>query len=118
MNHTPRIRTVVSCTLLVVTLVAGATACGGPDGDPLSLKAHDAADLISFNGPAKDEKADPDKPLEVSVKDDDAKITDVTAVDTEGRHLAGSSTRTGSDGTPPPARRGHPIHRQGLHRER
>ncbi|KPC79714.1 L,D-transpeptidase [Streptomyces sp. NRRL S-4] len=89
MNHTPRIRTVVSCTLLVVTLVAGATACGEPDGDPLSLRSHDAADLVSFNGPSKDEKADPDKPLEFTVKDDDAKITDVTAVDTEGRHLAG-----------------------------
>lgn len=89
MNHTPRIRTLVSCTLLVVTLVAGATACGEPDGHPLSLKPHDAADLVTFNGPSKDEKADPDKPLEVTVKDDDVRITDVTAVDTEGRHLAG-----------------------------
>ncbi|MEU9060026.1 Ig-like domain-containing protein [Streptomyces sp. NPDC048430] len=89
MNHTPRIRTVVSCTLLVVTLVAGATACGEPDGHPLSLKPYDAADLVSFNGPSENEKADPDKPLEVTVKDDDAKITDVTAVDREGRHLAG-----------------------------
>ncbi|MFJ2574852.1 Ig-like domain-containing protein [Streptomyces halstedii] len=89
MNHTPRIRTVVSCTLLVVALVAGATACGEPDGHALSLKPYDAADLISFNGPAKDQKADPDKPIEVTVKDDDARITDVTAVDTEGRRLAG-----------------------------
>lgn len=89
MNHTPRIRTVVSCTLLVVALVAGATACGEPDGHALSLKPYDAADLISFNGPAKDQEADPDKPIEVTVKDDDARITDVTAVDTEGRRLAG-----------------------------
>lgn len=62
MNHTPRIRTVVSCTLLVVTLVAGATACGEPDGHSLSLKPYDAADSISFNGPAENKKADPEKP--------------------------------------------------------
>lgn len=95
MNHTPRIRTVVSCTLLVVTLVAGATACGEPDGHPLSLKPHDAADLVTFHGPSKGEKADPDKPLEVTVKDDDVRITDVTAVDTQGRHLAGELAADG-----------------------
>ncbi|WP_329036618.1 Ig-like domain-containing protein [Streptomyces sp. NBC_00178] len=89
MNHTPRIRTVVSCTLLVVALVAGATACGEPDGHQLSLRPYDAADHVSFNGPSGNKKADPDKPLEFTVKDDDVTITDVTAVDTEGRHLAG-----------------------------
>ncbi|MHC3459341.1 L,D-transpeptidase [Streptomyces flavovirens] len=96
MNHTPRIRTVVSCTLLVVTLVAGATACGEPDSRQLSLKPYDAAEDISFNGPSeKEKKADPDKPIEVTVKGDDARITDVTAVDTEGRHLAGELDANG-----------------------
>ncbi|WP_299530938.1 Ig-like domain-containing protein [uncultured Streptomyces sp.] len=95
MNHTPRIRTVVSCTLLVVTLAAGATACGESDGHPLSAKPFDAADQVSFNAPDDSRKVDPDKPLEVTVKDDDGRITDVTAVDADGRHLAGELTADG-----------------------
>ncbi|WP_326697105.1 Ig-like domain-containing protein [Streptomyces sp. NBC_01754] len=95
MNHTPRIRTVVNCTLLVVTLVAGATACGEPGSDQLSLKPYDAAEDISFNGPSEKQKADPDQPIEVTVKGDDARITDVTAVDTEGRRLAGELDANG-----------------------
>lgn len=89
MSHTPRIRPVVSCTLLVVTLVAGMTACGESDSHPLAAKPYDAADEISSNTPDGGEKVDPDKPLEVSVDGDDGRITDVTAVDGEGRHLAG-----------------------------
>jgi lipoprotein-anchoring transpeptidase ErfK/SrfK len=88
MNRTPRIRPVVSCTLLAITLAAGATACGG-SAHPLAEKPYDAADEISSNAPEGDEKADPDKPLEVTVDDGDGRITDVTAVDTTGRHLAG-----------------------------
>ncbi|MFD7868310.1 Ig-like domain-containing protein [Streptomyces sp. NPDC057682] len=89
MNHTPRIRPVVSCTLLVVTLIAGATACGDSDGHPLSAQPFDAADEIASSIPDGGEKIDPDKPLEVTVDGDDGRITDVTAVDGEGRHLAG-----------------------------
>ncbi|MFE7403714.1 Ig-like domain-containing protein, partial [Streptomyces sp. NPDC057557] len=89
MNHVPRFRPVVSCTLLVVTLVAGVTACGGSNGHPLAAKPYDAADEISSNVPEGDEKADSDKPLEVTVNDDDGRITDVSAVDATGRHLAG-----------------------------
>ncbi|MFC9863890.1 MULTISPECIES: L,D-transpeptidase [unclassified Streptomyces] len=95
MNHTPRIRTVVSCTLLVVTFVAGAAACGEPDGHPLSEKPYDAGDQVTFNGPSEGERTDPDKPLEVTVKDDDVRITDVSAVDTGGRHLAGELAADG-----------------------
>ncbi|MFB7560886.1 L,D-transpeptidase [Streptomyces brevispora] len=89
MNHTPRIRPVVSCTLLAVTLVAGMTACGQSDSHPLAAKPYNAADEISSNAPDGGEKVDPDKPLEVSVDGDDGRITDVTAVDTTGRHVAG-----------------------------
>lgn len=89
MNHTPRFRPVVSCTLLVVTLVAGVTACGGSNSHPLAAKPYDAADEISSNVPEGDGKADSDKPLEVSVDGDDGRITDVSAVDAIGRHLAG-----------------------------
>ncbi|MFB7915104.1 Ig-like domain-containing protein [Streptomyces sp. NPDC056061] len=88
MDHTPRIRPVVSCTLLVVTLVAGAVACGGSGGHPLAAQPYDAADEISSNLPDGDTKVDSDRPLEVGVKDD-GRLTDVTAVDTTGRHLAG-----------------------------
>ncbi|SED85885.1 Lipoprotein-anchoring transpeptidase ErfK/SrfK [Streptomyces sp. 2131.1] len=89
MNHTLRIRPVVSCTLLAATLVAGAAACGDSDGHPLSGQPFDAADEISFNTPDGGKKVDPDKPLEIRVDADDGRITDVTAVDAAGRHLAG-----------------------------
>ncbi|WP_327269776.1 Ig-like domain-containing protein [Streptomyces sp. NBC_01218] len=95
MNDTPRIRSVVSCTLLVVTLVAGATACGDSEGHPLSAKPFDAADQVSFNGHAPNGKADPDKPLEVTVKGDEGRITDVTAADSTGRRLAGELAADG-----------------------
>ncbi|MCS0604060.1 Ig-like domain-containing protein [Streptomyces sp. LP11] len=95
MNHTPRTRTVVSCTLLVTALGAGVTACGA-DGNPLSAKPYDAADLISFSGPTDTGKqADPDKPLEVDVKDE-GRITDVTAQDSTGRYVAGELAADGS----------------------
>ncbi|MDN3020776.1 Ig-like domain-containing protein [Streptomyces sp. S.PB5] len=94
--RSPRTRTVISCALLVVALTAGATACGG-DGNPLSAAPYDAADQIAFNGPSGDgEKADPDKPLEVTAEDDDGRITDVTAMDATGRHVAGELSADGS----------------------
>lgn len=75
MNHIPRTRTVVSCVVLVTALGAGITACGS-DGDPLSATPYDAAGLISFNAPTQvGERADPDKPLEISVKDEGASPT-------------------------------------------
>lgn len=96
MNHTPRIRPVVSCTLLVATLVAGAAACGEPDSHPLAAQPYDAADEVSSNAADGAEKVDPDKPLEVSVDGDDGRITDVAAVDAEGRHLAGELDADGT----------------------
>ncbi|QHA04208.1 L,D-transpeptidase family protein [Streptomyces broussonetiae] len=96
MNHTPRTRTVVSCTLLVTALGAGVTACGS-DGNPLSARPYDAADLISFSGPAGEGKrVDPDKPLEITVNDDDGRITDVTVQDATGRYVAGELAADGS----------------------
>jgi lipoprotein-anchoring transpeptidase ErfK/SrfK len=94
MSHAPRTRTVVSCTLLVIALVAAATACSS-DGHPLSAPPYDATDQISFSGPVGDrEKADPDKPLEVTAEDG-GRITDVTARDTAGRYLAGELSADG-----------------------
>ncbi|MEU8982876.1 Ig-like domain-containing protein [Streptomyces sp. NPDC048309] len=99
MNHSPRIRMVVSCTTLVVAVGASVTACGS-DGHPLSAKPYDAAGQISFNGPTGDsrkaEKVDPDKPLEITATGDDGRITDVTATDVSGRYVVGELAADGS----------------------
>ncbi|MFE5947586.1 Ig-like domain-containing protein [Streptomyces sp. NPDC056480] len=95
MNDTPRIRTVLSCTLLAVTVTAAASACGGSDGHPLSARAYDAADQLAVSAPSDGAKADPEKPLEITAKGEDGRITDVTAVDASGRHLAGELTADG-----------------------
>ncbi|MBX7465365.1 MULTISPECIES: Ig-like domain-containing protein [Streptomyces] len=96
MSHAPRIRTVVSCTLLVLSLGVGATGCGGSDGNPLSAKPYDAAGQVAYNGPAGSQKADPDKPLEITAKSKEGRLTDVTAVDGNGRYLAGELAADGS----------------------
>ncbi|MEU6768724.1 Ig-like domain-containing protein [Streptomyces sp. NPDC046853] len=96
MSHSPRIRTVLSCTLLVSALGVGTTACGSSDGHPLSAKPYDAAGQIAFNGPVGTQKADPDKPLEVTAKGEDGRITDVTATDANGRYLAGELAADGA----------------------
>ncbi|QCX76094.1 Putative L,D-transpeptidase LppS precursor [Streptomyces sp. YIM 121038] len=96
MSHSPRIRTVLSCTLLVVAVGTVTTACGA-GGHPLSAKPYDAAGQIAFNGPAGSSgKADPDKPLEVTAQGDDGRITDVTATDEQGRYVAGELSADGT----------------------
>ncbi|WP_137989835.1 L,D-transpeptidase [Streptomyces vilmorinianum] len=95
MNDTPRIRTVPICTLLALTVTAGATACAGSQGHPLSARPYDAERQISFNAPEDGKKADPDKALEITAKGTDGRITDVTAVDATGHHLAGELTADG-----------------------
>ncbi|MGW1723640.1 Ig-like domain-containing protein [Streptomyces sp. NPDC002306] len=96
MSHAPRPRTVVSCTLLVIALCAGVTACGS-DGNPLSARPYDAAEEIAFNGPSDvRKKADPDKPLEITAEGSDGRLTDVTAVDAAGRYVAGELSADGS----------------------
>ncbi|MEU0942024.1 Ig-like domain-containing protein [Streptomyces canus] len=96
MNHAPRTRTVVSCTMLVIALGISTSACGS-DGNPLAATPYDAADQIAFNAPSGDgKKADPDKPLEVTAEDDDGRITDVTATDATGRRVAGELSTDGT----------------------
>ncbi|WP_282691851.1 Ig-like domain-containing protein [Streptomyces sp. CC208A] len=94
MNDTPRIRTVLSCTLLALTVTAGAAACAGSEGHPLSASPYDAADQITFEA-ADGTRLDPEKPLEITSKGDEGRITDVTATDAAGRHLAGELTADG-----------------------
>ncbi|ASQ94137.1 Ig-like domain-containing protein [Streptomyces sp. 11-1-2] len=91
MSHTPRSlrsRAVLTCALLVAPLIAGVSGCAGSP-DPLSAKPYDAADQISFSGDGDGRKADPDKPLEVTAKGGDSRITDVTATDAGGRYVRG-----------------------------
>ncbi|MFF4013743.1 Ig-like domain-containing protein [Streptomyces sp. NPDC001843] len=95
MSTSAHTRTVISCALLVAALGAGVTACGS-HGSPLADEPYDAADQISFNGlPDDGKKADPDKPIEVTAQGD-GRITDVTAVDATGRHVAGELAADGS----------------------
>ncbi|HEY9373124.1 L,D-transpeptidase [Streptomyces sp.] len=96
MNDTPRIRTVLSCTLLAAAVTAAAGGCSGTDGHPLSAKPYDATSEVSFNIPSGSKKADPHKPLEVTAKGGDGRIADVTAVDEAGRHLAGELSADGA----------------------
>ncbi|MFE4593972.1 L,D-transpeptidase [Streptomyces laurentii] len=95
MNDTPRTRTARSCTLLVIAVTVAATACAGPAERPLRARPYDAAAQIAFNAPAAGKKADPDKPLEISAKGDEGRITDVSAIDETGHHLAGDLTADG-----------------------
>ncbi|RII18223.1 putative L,D-transpeptidase LppS precursor [Streptomyces sp. YIM 130001] len=96
MSHSPRIRTVLSCTLVVVALGAGAAGCGSSDGHPLSAQPYDAAGQVDFNGPSEGKKADPDKPIEVTAQGEDGRITDVTATDAAGRYVAGELSADGT----------------------
>ncbi|GAA2514260.1 L,D-transpeptidase [Streptomyces longisporus] len=96
MNHSPRTRTVVSCTLLLIALGAGGTACSS-GGNPLAGKPYDATDQVSLNGlkGGDGKKADPDKALEVTAGDG-GHLTDVTATDAAGRFVAGELSADGT----------------------
>ncbi|MCS0636335.1 Ig-like domain-containing protein [Streptomyces sp. LP05-1] len=96
MSQTPRIRTTFCCTVLVVAAGASATACGGPDGHPLAMKPYDAARQVAFNTPADNRKAELGAPLEITSRGGGSRITDVSAVDSAGRHLAGELSADGS----------------------
>ncbi|MFE0422589.1 Ig-like domain-containing protein [Streptomyces sp. NPDC058953] len=95
MNHTPRFRTALRCSLLLVSLGAVAIACGEADPDPLTTKPYDAAKQVTFNTPHGSTKVDPDKPLEVTVKRDEGRIMDVSVTDDTGHHLAGELSADG-----------------------
>lgn len=95
MNHTPRFRTALRCSLLLVSLGAVAIACGESAPDPLTVKPYDAAKQITFNTPLGGTRVDPDKPLEVTVQREEGRITDVTVTDDTGHHLAGELSADG-----------------------
>ncbi len=82
----PRRRIPLRVALIAAPLAVGLTACGG-DGNPLAASPHDAAAKVSF-GAARGGKANPAKPLEVSVGGG-SQITDVTTTDATGRYVSG-----------------------------
>lgn len=91
-------RTAFGCALLLAPLMVGITACGGATPAAVVSSPYDAAGQLSF-GPAEGDRqmeVDPAVPLKVSTKDEDARITDVTAVDAAGRMVSG---RLSADGT-------------------
>ncbi|KPI05138.1 ErfK/YbiS/YcfS/YnhG family protein [Actinobacteria bacterium OV450] len=95
MKHSPRLWTVVGCSVLVASLGAGATGCG-PGENPLSARPYDAGDQVVFNQPPGGRPVDPERPLEITAKGTGgSRITDVTAVDTQGRRLAGELSAKG-----------------------
>lgn len=71
----------------------GLTACGS-GGNPLAAPPYDAAATVAY-GVAGGGKADPAKPLEVSVKHDGTRITDVIATDAAGRYVRGELSADG-----------------------
>lgn len=90
-------RTAFGCALLLAPLMVGLTACGGTTR-PTADSPYDAAGELSF-GAAEGERrmeVDPTVPLRVSVRDEDARITDVTAVDAAGRIVSGELSEDGS----------------------
>ncbi|MFF4405610.1 Ig-like domain-containing protein [Streptomyces sp. NPDC001262] len=86
MSHSSR-STAALCSLLVIALAAGGTACGG-SSNPLADKPYDATGQVSLVGAEDGHKADPGKPLEVRADGSD-RITDVTATDAAGRYVKG-----------------------------
>ncbi|MGK5628372.1 Ig-like domain-containing protein [Streptomyces sp. URMC 123] len=93
MSHVLRRGPVLGCALLLAPL-ALTTGCAA-DGHPLSAKPYDAARQISVAGLDGGRKVDPNKPLEITAKGDDGRITDVTATDAAGRHIRGELSGDG-----------------------
>lgn len=75
--------------------MAALAACGG-GGDPLAATPYDATSQVLYAGAASKKPVDPDKPLEISIKGDGHRITDVIATDAAGRYVRG---KLSADGT-------------------
>lgn len=79
--------------IAISPLAVGLAACSS-GGNPLAAPPYDAPAKVAF-GTGAGGRADPTKPLKVSVTDDGSHITDVTATDNAGRYLRG---RLSADG--------------------
>jgi len=88
----------MACALTLAPLAGGLAACSSEPGDPLAGAPYDAADQVAVNALDSGNSGgtvDSSKPLEVTVKDGEGKITDVTAVDAVGRFVSGKLSDDG-----------------------
>ncbi|GAB3972454.1 L,D-transpeptidase [Streptomyces sparsus] len=86
-------RLTLSCALMLAPVMV-LTACGDSP-HPLAAEPYDASDQVAVNA-GGDRPLDPERPLEVTAEGDEGQITDVLAVDRDGRYVAG---RLSADGT-------------------
>lgn len=91
-----RRRIALGCTLIISPLMAGMAAYGG-DTHRLASAPFDALGELSFghSAAALASGVDPDQPLEVSAEPGAGRITDVEAVDSAGRRVAGELSPNG-----------------------
>ncbi|MTE18704.1 L,D-transpeptidase family protein [Streptomyces sp. TRM43335] len=92
----------MTCFLILVPLAVGPAACGSDDKTQ-DAAPHDATAHVVLSIDEESRAADPDKPLEITARDDH-RITDVRAVDAAGRRLTGELSADGTrwrSATPP-----------------
>lgn len=94
-SNTSNRRRALAGALTLIPMAVGLAACGTDEGDPLASAPYDAAAQISVNTGEDGGAVDPRKHLEVSTTGGEAQITDVTAVDAAGRHVAGKLSADG-----------------------
>ncbi|MDF3288540.1 L,D-transpeptidase [Streptomyces silvisoli] len=78
----------LSYLALLAPLAAELTACGG-SGNPLAAAPYDAAGQVSYSTGDGSRQVDPNRPLDISIKGDGNRITDVTATDAAGHFVRG-----------------------------
>ncbi|MEU6345115.1 Ig-like domain-containing protein [Streptomyces sp. NPDC046977] len=84
----------MAIALVTAVVAAPLAACSG-DGDPLAKAPYDASGDVVWAAGTGTKKADPGKPLEITVKGDGKRITDVTATDASGRFIRGRLSEDG-----------------------
>jgi lipoprotein-anchoring transpeptidase ErfK/SrfK len=89
------VRRVPPALALLALLAAGLSACDVRGGNPLAASPYDATGQITSSAADGSHRVDPNKPLEVNVKGDGARITDVITTDATGRFLAGELSADG-----------------------
>jgi lipoprotein-anchoring transpeptidase ErfK/SrfK len=95
MRHQRTCWTALSGALICAPLAVGLTACSS-DSHSLAAAPYDASAQLTASVEDGSKTVASDKPLEVSVKDGEGRITDVVATDASGRWIGG---RLSDDGT-------------------
>ncbi|WP_419999749.1 Ig-like domain-containing protein [Streptomyces boninensis] len=95
MRQLPRRRLALACALLTSLTAPGLAACSDQTEHPLAFQAFDAAARLAIAGRGAD-GLDPARPLVVRSASPGDRITDVTAVDQDGRHVGGQLSADGA----------------------